>query len=532
MVKQKGQPTGETILEQGDAAAKRKKLEEYSRQVDEGGGERYVERARERGKLLAEERAERLFDPGTFREMDRYMGIVRDLPRAGVLTGWGEIHGRPAVVVANEHTFKAGAWYPETIKKIIKAQDFSRQEMIPIVFLVDCAGAFLPEQEDVFPDKDHAGGIFNRMSLNSGLFPQVAGVFGPCVAGGAYIPGLADFVPMVKERSSFFLGGPKLAKAAVGEEIGEQELGGSKVHCEISGQGDIELESDEACIDAIRRFLSYIPTNFEQAPPEADPNDSPGRRTAGIEQVLPTDRRKVYDMRKIINEVVDRESFFELRPRFARQLLVGFARMGGHPVGIVANQPNFFGGILDPDAADKGAWFIGLCDAFNVPLLFLQDIPGFLVGSKAEHRGIVHAGARMIQSLARATVPKFTLVLRKAYGAGFYAMCGTAFGPERIFALPTAEIAVMASQQVSNVVFGDKLSTAEGEELKRVQAEADAVVAKHEKLLSVEAAASRGWIDEILLPEDVRSRLCVELALARTRGLRPRRPGKRAVEPV
>ncbi|MCW5830453.1 MAG: acyl-CoA carboxylase subunit beta [Deltaproteobacteria bacterium] len=520
-----------TIREAATYAEKKARLDDLGRRVEAGGGEKNIARQHERGKLLATERAQLLFDKGSFHEMNRYMASARDIPRAGVLTGWGLVGGRPAVIIANLNDVKAGAWYPETIQKILKAQDYAHKQRIPTVFLVDCAGAFLPEQDHVFPDHNHAGDIFNRMSLYSGIFPQVAGVFGPCVAGGGYVPGLADFSPFVKGRSSAFLAGPKLAKAAVGEEISEQDLGGSKVHCELSGVGDLEVESDEACIEAIRKFLSYLPTNHTMPAPRLETGDDPLRTTGEIAAVVPEDTRKVYDMRKIVTAITDRDSWFELRPRYARQMLTGFARLDGFPVGIVANQPNFYGGVIDTLAADKTAWFISLCDSFNVPLLFFQDVPGFMVGSKAEHRGIIHAGARMIQNLARATVPKLTVVVRKAYGAGYYAMCGTAFGPRRIFGLPWAEIAVMASSQVGQVVFGEKLAGAEGAAREQIETEMRETVERHDRTVTVEYAASRGWIDEILEPEQVRPRLAAELKLSLDSPVMMRE-GKRPVMPV
>ncbi len=503
-----------TVREETTYAAKKQNLDDLTRTVEAGGGEKNIKRQHERGKLLALERAHLLFDPGTFNEMNKYMASLRDIPRAGVLTGWGMVEGRPAVVIANLNDVKAGAWYPETIQKIIKAQDYAHRQRIPTVFLVDCAGAFLPEQDQVFPDHNHAGDIFNRMALYSGIFPQVAGVFGPCVAGGGYVPGLADFALFVKERSSAFLAGPKLAKAAVGEDISEQGLGGSRIHCEVSGVGDLEVESDEACIAAIRKFLSYLPTNFTKPAPHVVSTDDSNRQSVEIAATVPEDPRKVYDMRKVIQSAMDRESFFELRPRYARQMLTGFARIGGHPVGVVANQPNFYGGVIDTAAADKAAWFISVCDAFNIPLVFFQDVPGFMVGSKAEHRAIIHAGARMIQNLARATVPKFSIIVRKAYGAGYYAMCGVAFGPRRTFALPWAEIAVMASSQVGQVVYGEKLANTTGDERAKVEKEMQDVVQRHDKTVTVEYAASRGWVDEILQPEHLRPRLAAELVLA------------------
>ncbi len=517
-----------TIREEATYAAKKENFDRLTKTVEAGGGEKNIRRQHERGKLLALERAHRLFDPGTFREMNKYMAALRDIPRAGVLTGWGLVEGRPAVMIANLNDVKAGAWYPETIQKILKAQEYAYRQRIPTVFLVDCAGAFLPEQDSVFPDHNHAGDIFNRMALYSGIFPQVGGVFGPCVAGGGYVPGLADFAPFVKERASAFLAGPKLAKAAVGEEISEQDLGGSKIHCEVSGVGDMELESDEACIEAIRRFLSYLPTNHRQPAPRRLSGDDPGRQTGEIATIIPEDSRKVYDMKKVLQCVLDSGSWFELRPRFARQMLTGFGRLDGFPVGVVANQPNYYGGVIDTAAADKAAWFISLCDAFNVPLLFFQDVPGFMVGSKAEHRAIIHAGARMIQNLSRATVPKLSVIVRKAYGAGYYAMCGVAFGPRRTFALPWAEIAVMASSQVGQVVFGEKLASAEGAERERIETEMKETVARHDKTVTVEYAAHRGWIDEVLEPEMLRSRLAAELQLSLEAPVLVRE-GKRAI---
>jgi len=498
-----------------DLEAKSEHIRQLEKRVEAGGGAKAIERLHARGKHTGWERIEMLVDAGSFSEIDKLVGARRGVLRGNTITGHGLIDGRPVVVVSNMSESKAGAWYGESVFKMLRAQEFSYEHRIPIVMLVDSASAYLPEQEDVHSGGRHGGRVFHYFANHSGLFPQVAGVLGFSVAGGAYVPGLCDFVPMVKKQSAMFLAGPKLVQAAVGEEVSIEDLGGARTHCRTSGVGDLECKDDEACLQSIRRFLSFLPTNHRQRPPRLAPTDDPHRPTPEIATILPSDARKSYDVRGIVDAVSDQGSTFELRPGYGSSILVAFARFDGRSVGIVASQPKHLGGIIDAAAADKAAWFISLCDAFDVPLLFLQDVPGFMVGSRAEGAGIIHAGSRMIQAMARARVPRFTVVLRKGYGAGQYAMCGPGFSPTRVFGLPSAETGTMAPEQLSQVVYAEVLAMARSEEARRaIEAERDAVVSHHHATLGADYAASKGWYDGIVQPEDLRRTLVRELALS------------------
>jgi methylmalonyl-CoA decarboxylase subunit alpha len=495
-----------------DASAKASAIREIEERIEQGGGAAAVEKLHARGKHTGWERIEMLVDDGSFSELDKHVGAHRGVYRGNTITGHGLIDGRPVVVVSNMSESKAGAWYGESVFKTLRAQEFSFAHRVPIVFLVDSASAYLPEQEHVHSGARHGGRVFHYLANHSGLFPQVAGVFGASVAGGAYIPGLADFVPMVSNHSAMFLAGPKLVQAAIGEEVSVEELGGARVHCRQSGVGDLECADETAALQSIRRFLSYLPTNHSSKPPRSATSDDP-RRACAIE--IPGDSRKAYDMRAVLSEIADRESFFELRAGYGQSLIVGLARLDGHAIGVVASQPKHLGGVIDSSAADKAAWFISLCDAFNVPLFFLQDVPGFMVGSKAERGGIIHAGARMIQAMARARVPRITIIVRKAYGAGQYALCGPGFAPTRVLALPTAETGTMAPEQLSQVVYGEALAMAGDNAARRaaIEAERDAVVGHHHRTLGADYAASKGWYDALVQPEDLRRVLVRELAL-------------------
>jgi acetyl-CoA carboxylase carboxyltransferase component len=498
-----------------DAVAKGERVRELEAKVEAGGGAAAVAKLHARGKHTGWERIEMLVDPGSFSEIDKLVGSHRGVLRGNTITGHGLIDGRPVVVVSNMSESKAGAWYGESVFKTLRAQELSFQHRIPIVFLVDSASAFLPEQEDVHSGARQGGRVFHYLANHSGLFPQVAGVFGASVAGGAYIPGLADFVPMVSKQSAMFLAGPKLVQAAIGEEVSVDDLGGASLHCKHSGVGDLECPDEKAALLSIRRFLSYLPSNHASMPQRIASNDDPRRATPEIATLIPGESRRAYDMRAVLGALADRESFFELRPAYGQALVVGLCRMDGRSVGIVASQPKHLGGIIDSAAADKAAWFVSLCDAFNVPLLFLQDVPGFMVGSKAERGGIIHSGARMIQAMARARVPRLTVVLRKAYGAGQYALCGPGFAPARILALPTAETGTMAPEQLSQVVYGEAVALAGDNVARRaaIEAERDAVVGHHHRTLGADYAASKGWYDAVVQPEELRLRLIRELAL-------------------
>jgi acetyl-CoA carboxylase carboxyltransferase component len=360
----------------------------------------------------------------------------------------------------------------------------------------------------------------------SGVIPQIAALMGPCAAGTAYIPGLADFVPMVKGRGSMALAGPYLTKAVTGEDVTQEELGGSKVHTRISGVGDLEVDSDEECIAAIKDYLSFFPQNCEEAPPLRESADPAERMDEELLDVLPDSPRKPYDMYDVIRRLVDDGHYFDLKPRWARTIITCFARMGGRPVGIVANQPKHLGGILENDSADKAARFINLCDAFGIPLLFLQDVPGFMVGTKVEHAGIIRHGAKMLYAVSRATVPKVTVVIRKAYGAGYYVMCGKAYEPDLIVAWPSAEISVMGPEGAVNIIFRKQIEASEDPDATRAQ-----MIEGIRKSIDPYIAAGNAMIDDVIDPRETRPTVIRALEMAATK--RVERPWKKhGVMPV
>src|SRR4051812_32652029 len=412
-----------------------------------GGGEERIARQHEQGKLTARERLDLLIDDGTFNELGIHAGIhysVRGLedkeaPADGVITGYGKVDGRLVAVAAYDFTVMAGSMGMTGELKVTRLRELALTKRMPFVWLLDSAGARI--QEAVGSLFAGSGFLFREEVTASGVIPQIAALMGPCAAGTAYIPGLADFVPMVKGRGSMALAGPYLVKAVTGEDVTQEELGGSRVHARKSGVADLEVGSDEECIQAIKDYLSYMPQNCEEKPPIQVSGESIDDE--GLLEVLPESNRKPYDMYEVIRRIVDDGAWFDMKPQFAKTIITCFARMGGRPVGIVANQPKQLGGILENDSADKAARFINLCDAFGVSLLFLQDVPGFMVGTKVEQAGIIRHGAKMLYAVSRATVPKVTVVVRKAYGAGYSGMCGKAYEPDLIVAWPTAEISVM-----------------------------------------------------------------------------------------
>ncbi|MBI3877472.1 MAG: acyl-CoA carboxylase subunit beta, partial [Verrucomicrobia bacterium] len=414
----------------------------------EGGGADKVAKQHQAGKLTARERLDLLLDPGSFVEIGllaHHQSSHPDLagkftPADGVVTGYGEMGGRRVCVAAYDFTVLAGSMGEIGEGKVARLRQMALRWGVPMLWLLDSAGARV--QEFTGSTFAKAGDLFREQVIMSGVVPQVAALMGHCAAGTAYVPALADFVPMVKGTSSMALGGPALVKAAVGEDVTLEDLGGSKIHCEISGCGDLEVADDKECIAVVKEFLSYLPSNNREEPLVVAFNDPPTRLITDFSDVVPTNPRQAYDMREVIQRVADDGHFFEIKPAFAENLITGFARLAGHSVGIVANQPMVLGGALDVDAADKAARFINLCDAFNVPLLFLVDVPGFLVGSQVERQGIIRHGAKMLYAVSDATVPKVTVVVRKAYGAGYFVMCGKGYEPDWLVAWPTAEISV------------------------------------------------------------------------------------------
>jgi acetyl-CoA carboxylase carboxyltransferase component len=408
--------------------------------------------------------------------------------------------------------------------KVTRLRDLALTKRLPFVWLLDSAGARI--QEAVGSLFAGSGHLFREEVVMSGVIPQVAALMGPCAAGTAYIPGLADFVPMVKGRGSMALAGPHLVRAAVGEDVTQEELGGSRVHCRKSGVGDLEVPDDESCIAAIKGYLSFFPSHNGEAPPRRATADPVSRGDEGLLDVIPDSNRKPYDCYEVIRRIVDDGEYFDVKPQWARTIITCLARFDGRPCGIVANQPRQLGGILDNDSADKAARFINLCNAFGLPLLFLQDVPGFMVGTKVEQAGIIRHGAKMLYAVANATVPKLTVVLRKAYGAGYYVMCGRAYEPDLIVAWPTAEISVMGAEGAVEIVFRKQVEQAEDPGAKRAE-----LIAGYKEIIDVYRAAHNAMIDDVIDPRETRATVCRALEMAERKRLQ--RPWKRnGVVPV
>jgi acetyl-CoA carboxylase carboxyltransferase component len=477
--------------------------------VEKGGAPKYHEKNAEQKKLFARERLALLLDPGTFVE-DAMLAnnSAPDLPADGVVTGTGTIGGRPVCVMANDSTVKAGSWGARTVEKILRVQETAQKLECPLVYLVDSAGARITDQVEMFPGRRGAGRIFYNQVAMSGRVPQVCLLFGPSAAGGAYIPAFCDVLVMVQGNASMYLGSPRMTETTIGEKTTLEELGGAKMHCETSGCGDVLVKTEPEAIEFARRYLSYLPTSCEGPPAMAEPR-APKAGQKALREVIPVDENKAFDMMAVVEAVIDEGSFLEIKRLFAREVLTGFARIEGRPVGVVANQPKYKGGILFVDSADKAARFIWLCDAFGLPLVYLADVPGFMIGSQVERQGIIRAGAKMIAAVSEATVPKVSVVVRKAYGAGLYAMCGPAFEPDACIALPTASIAVMGPKPAVNAVYYNKIQEVpEGPER-------DAFVAKlHDEYrqgVDVFKLASELVVDAVIEPERLRDEVAARL---------------------
>jgi acetyl-CoA carboxylase carboxyltransferase component len=422
------------------------------------GGTRYLPKLREQNKLTVRERLELLLDAGTFLEDGLFANVLaEELPADGVVTGLGRIDGRQVCVMANDPTVKAGSWGARTVEKIVRIQETALRLRIPILYLVDSAGARITDQIDMFPGRRHAGRIFFMEVQLSGLVPQLCLLFGPSAAGGAYIPAFCDVVVMVEGNASMYLGSPRMVEVVVGEKVTLEELGGARMHCTESGCGDFLVKDDQEAIEIGKSWLRYFPQNYTEDSALVEPRPA-AAGAKPIAELVPTQANRGYDMRKVLEALVDEGSWLEVKKLFAKELLVGFARLGGRVIGILANQPMQKGGVLFNDSADKAARFIWLCDAFNIPLLFLADVPGFMIGTDVERRGIIRHGAKMITAVSEATVPKISVIVRKAYGAGLYAMSGPAFDPDCTLALPSAEIAVMGPEPAVNAVFFNRLA--------------------------------------------------------------------------
>jgi acetyl-CoA carboxylase carboxyltransferase component len=476
----------------------------------QGGPQRYRDKLATQGKLFVRDRIDLLIDAGSFVEDGL---LVRnsdpDLAADGVVTGRARVDGRPVMVIANDPTVKAGSWGEITVEKMIRALEAAYDELLPVFYLVDSAGARITDQVDLFPGRRGAGRIFYNQIRLSGRVPQICCLFGPSAAGGAYIPSFCDVVVMVEGRASMYLGSPRMAQMVIGEITTLEDMGGARVHCEKSGCGDALVQSDEEAIEWAREYFSYVANHYRVRPFEYEgelPNPS-----VDIAEVLPQDPKGVYDMADFINGLVDEGSFFPIKDLFARELITGFARLDGRSIGIVASQPAHLGGVLFVDSADKAARFMWLCDAFNVPLLFLADVPGFMIGTEVEAQGIIRHGAKMLTAMAEATVPRISVIVRKAYGAGLYAFSGPGFRPEATIALPTAEIAVMGPEAAVNAVYFNTIESLD-------EADRDAFIEEKRRAYSEDVdllrLAAEGVIDAVIEPVDLREELIKRYAIA------------------
>ncbi len=486
-------------------------LREALERARAGGPDRHHGKAAERGKLPVRERVARLVDPGSFVEDALLANWEQEgFGADGVVTGAATLGGRPIALMANDPTVKAGSWGPKTVEKIIRMQERALRTRVPMVYLVDSAGARITDQVQMFPGRRGAGRIFHTEVKLSGLVPQVCVLFGASAAGGAYIPAFCDVVIMRDGNASMYLGSPRMAEMVIGERVSLEEMGGARMHTGVSGCGHFLVKSDEEGIDLARLYLSYLPGSWREEPPPA----APAEPAAGWPDI-PVDENKPFDILGLIDALVDGGSFLEVHRRWAKELVTGYARLDGRVVGIVANQPRQKGGVLFVDSSDKAARFIWTCNAFNVPLLFLADVPGFMIGTQVERQGIIRAGAKMISAVSEATVPKLSVIVRKAYGAGLYAMAGPAFDPDACLALPGARIAVMGPQAAINAVFYNQLQAIEDEQERARRTEE--LRAEYSEEVDILHLASELVVDAVVEPEALRGELIRRFALAASR---------------
>jgi acetyl-CoA carboxylase carboxyltransferase component len=479
------------------------------------------------GKLGARERIRLLVDEGTFVEDGQLANAqVAGLRSDGVVTGKGLVEGRPVLVVANDPTVKAGSWGARTVEKIIRVTEDALRHELPVFWFVDSAGARITDQVELFPGRRGAGRIFANQVALSGKVPQICCLFGPSAAGGAYIPAFCDVVIMVEGNASMYLGSPRMAEMVVGERVSLEEMGGARMHASVSGCGDLLAVDDADAIEQARALFGYLPSSWRERPPLAPPL-APVRTFTRA--VLPDADTAGYDVHDVVDAVVDEHSFFEIKPLWAGEVVVGLARLAGEPVGVVANNPAVRGGVLFVDSADKAARFIWWCDAFNIPLLYLADVPGFMIGSAVERQGIIRHGAKMITAVAEATVPSVSVVLRKAYGAGLYAMRGPGFGPDAALALPSAQIAVMGPEAAVNAVYANAIAALDDD------AQREAFVAQrraeYETDVDILRLAADLVVDAVVEPERLRDELVARFAAAATRDRSPV-PKRHGVPPV
>jgi acetyl-CoA carboxylase carboxyltransferase component len=485
-------------------------LEQLTTRARSGNLHREADKLARQHKLFVRDRIDLLCDKGSFVEDGLLANATAtDLPADGVVTGVGRVEGRAVCVMANDPTVKAGSWGARTVEKIVRLTEYALRHELPVFWLIDSAGARITDQVELFPGRRGAGRIFSNQVRLSGKVPQVCCLFGPSAAGGAYIPSFCDVVFMVEGNASMYLGSPRMAEEVIGERVTLDEMGGARMHATISGCGDNLAVDDADAIEQAKQWFSYLPGNWRELPPSTigEPSEVTLHR-----DVLPSKEAAGYDMHRFLDGLIDAGSLFEVKPLWAPEVIVGFARLDGHPVGIVANNPMHKGGVLFVDSADKCARFIWLCDAFNLPLVFLADVPGFMIGTEVERQGIIRHGAKMITAVTDATVPKICVVVRKAYGAGLYAMCGPAFDPIATLALPTAKIAVMGPEAAVNAVFANKIAAITDE-----QERADYVTARrveYEEDVDLLRLAAELVIDAVVPFEALRDEMIGRFAAA------------------
>jgi acetyl-CoA carboxylase carboxyltransferase component len=511
-------------------------LEARRERVRQMGGPERVERQHQRGKLTARERLAVFFDDGVYFEVGLHgkqmghAGEKNDTPADAVICGFGKVDGRMVCAAAYDFTVKGGSIGQTGEEKVSRLRKMALTGRWPIVWFIDSAGARIDPGAGRHADElslfAGSGHLFREQVLMSGVVPQVAAMVGPGAAGTAYIPGLADFVPMVKGIGSMALGGPPLVKAVTGQEIDEQTLGGSTIHNTVSGMGDAEVENDRECVELVKKYLSFMPSHCEESAPIVASSDPVERREEKLLDLLPENPRHAYDMYELIRAIVDHGDFLDIKAGFGKSIITCLARIGGQPLGILANQPSAFGGVLENDSSDKAAKFIQTCDAFNLPLVFLQDVPGFMVGSKVEHAGIIRHGAKMLHAMSAATVPKITVVVRKAYGAGYYVMCGRAYEPDLIVAWPSGEISVMGAEGMVGIA-GRKLFGG-GEPPPEVKQQ---IIGMIQQNIDIYRVAGWGYVDDVIDPRDTRLAIAWGLELSRHKTVeRPHK--KRGIIPV
>ena len=466
-----------------------------------GGPVKYRQKLQEDHKLPVRERLDLLLDPGYVEDGLWANNLEPGMGADGVVTVTGTVDGRTVVVMANDPTVKAGSWGAHTVEKIVRIQEKALELECPIFYLVDSAGARITDQSAMFPGRRGAGRIFYNQVKLSGRVPQICLLFGPSAAGGAYIPAFTDVVIMVEGHASMYLGSPRMAEMVIGEKVSLEEMGGARMHCTVSGMGDLLASSDAEAIALGKQYFQYMPNNYQQI---ARRSTSLAPDDVQWDHLIPENQNIPFDMHQVIWGLVDKDSWFPIKPLFAPEIIVGLARLDGQAVGVVANQSKVKGGVLFGDSADKAARFISLCDAFNVPLLFLADVPGFMIGTKVERAGIIRHGAKMIAAVSEATVPKISVIVRKAYGAGLYAMAGPAFGTDVCLALPGAQIAVMGPEAAVNAVYYNKIQELEGDERRQFIARQQA---EYREDIDVGQMASELIVDDIIAPEDLRANL-------------------------